>query len=146
MPAISGGEFAAHLARTPAFLSYSARGAPDYTDDGTIAPTAAAASLPFAPELVLPTLRHWREDRPEIWSEDGFKDAFNQTADPRKPSGWVDKDTIGIDQGPIVLMTENYRSGLVWNTMKHDPYLTEGLRKAGFTGGWLDQQKKTPGK
>jgi len=141
VPAFSGGGFDARVAKTPTFLSYSARGAPDYIDDGTIAPTAAAASLPFAPELVLPTLRHWREDRPEIWSEDGFKDAFNPTADPSKPSGWIDTDTIGIDQGPIVLMTENYRSGLVWNTIKRDPYLTEGLRKAGFTGGWLDQQK-----
>lgn len=123
----------------PKFLSYSARGAPDYIDDGTIAPTAAASSIVFAPELVLPTLQHWRSDRPEIWSQDGFKDAFNPTADPKKNSGWVDTDTIGIDQGPIVLMTENYRTGFVWNTIKKDPYITEGLRKAGFTGSWLDK-------
>lgn len=119
------------------FFSYMARGAPDSVDDGTIAPTAAASSIAFAPEVVLPTLRHWRQDRPEIWTKDGFKDAFNPTADPGKRSGWVDSDMIGIDQGPIVMMTENYRSGMVWNIMKKDSYLQDGLKKAGFTGGWL---------
>lgn len=119
------------------FFSYIARGAPESTDDGTIAPTAAASSIAFAPEVVLPTLYHWRLNRPEIWSRDGFKDAFNPTADPKKPSGWVDTDSLGIDQGPIVLMTENYRSGMVWDTMKKDPYLVKGLKQAGFTGGWL---------
>lgn len=119
------------------FFSYIARGAPNSIDDGTIAPTAAASSIAFAPEIVLPTLQNWRQNRPEIWSRDGFKDAFNPTADPAKPSGWVDDDTLGIDQGPIVLMTENYRTGLVWNTMKKDQYLVKGLKQAGFSGGWL---------
>lgn len=119
------------------YFSYIARGAPESTDDGTIAPTAAASSIAFAPEVVLPTLYHWRLNRPEIWSNNGFKDAFNPTADPKKPSGWVDTDSLGIDQGPIVLMTENYRSGMVWDTMKKDPYLVKGLKQAGFTGGWL---------
>lgn len=122
---------------SPHFFSYIARGAPNSIDDGTIAPTAAAASLPFAPELVMPTLYHWRYNRPEIWSNNGFKDAFNPTAEPSKPSGWVDHDTLGIDQGPIVLMTENYRTGMVWELMKKDKYLVDGLKKAGFTGGWL---------
>jgi hypothetical protein len=131
--------------KTLEFLSYSARGAPNYIDDGTIAPTAAAASLPFAPELVLPTLRHWRNDRPEIWSREGFKDAFNPSAAPEKPSGWVDEDTLGIDQGPVVLMTENYRSGMVWNIMKQDRYLIDGLKKAGFSGAWLDEASARTG-
>ena len=126
------------------FQSYSARGAPDYTDDGTIAPTAAASSIAFAPEVVIPTLKHWRQTRPEIWSQDGFKDAFNPTADPSKHSGWVDNETLGIDQGPVVLMTENYRSGMVWNTMKQDKYLQDGLKKAGFTGSWLDNTQEKP--
>ncbi len=119
------------------FHGYLARGAPDDHDDGTLAPTAAAASLPFAPEIVLPTLRHWRRDRPEIWGPYGFQDAFNPTFDETKPSGWVGPDTLGIDQGPIVLMTENHRSGLVWEVMRRDPALRAGLRQAGFTGGWL---------
>lgn len=110
---------------------YSARGCPEGPDDGTIAPTAAAASLPFAPELVVPTLQHWRKDRPELWGADGFADAFNPTA------GWVDDARLGIDQGPIVLMTENYRSGMVWSVMRRDPALRRGLQRAGFGGGWL---------
>lgn len=113
------------------FLSYAARGIDGDPDDGTIAPTAAAASLPYAPELVLPTLAHWRQDRPDLWGRDGFADAFNPTA------GWVDTDRLGIDQGPIVLMLENYRTGFVWNVMHKDPVLRAGLGKAGFSGGWL---------
>jgi hypothetical protein len=115
------------------FYSYMARGFPNAPDDGTIAPTAAAASLPFAPEIVLPTLRHWINDRPEIVGPVGFQDAFNPTFEPSKPSGWVDKQTLGIDQGPILLMTENYLTGSIWQRMKADPYLTTGLKEAGFT-------------
>lgn len=120
------------------FHSYLAREGSRRHDDGTIAPTAAAGSLPFAPELVLPTLHHWRQNRPELWSEEGFADAFNPTFDPSKPSGWVAKDRLGIDQGPILLMAENYRSDFVWDVMKRDPDLRRGLQRAGFTGGWLD--------
>ena len=79
----------------------------------------------------MPTLRHWRKDRPEIWGQDGFADGFNPTL------GWVDADRLGIDQGPIVLMSENQRSGFVWEVMKRDPQLRAGLQKAGFKGGWL---------
>jgi hypothetical protein len=114
------------------FESYSARGFPNAPDDGTIAPTAAASSLPFVPELVLPTLKHWYNDRPEIVGPLGFQDAFNPTFDTSKPSGWVDRETLGIDQGPILLMAENYRSGMVWGKMKTDPYLSSALKKAGF--------------
>ena len=123
--------------KTLVFHGYLARGAPDDHDDGTIAPTAAAGSLPFAPEVVLPTLAHWRRNRPEIWGPYGFQDAFNPTFDPAKPSGWVGPDTLGIDQGPIVLMGENHRTGLIWQVMRQDPVLRAGMRRAGFTGGWL---------
>jgi hypothetical protein len=115
------------------FFGYGARGFPGAQDDGTIAPTAAAASLPFAPDLVLPTLKHWLKDRPEIFGAMGFNDAFNPTFDTTKPSGWVDSDRLGIDQGPILLMTENYRSGFIWNIMRNDPYFNGALQKAGFT-------------
>ena len=119
------------------FLGYRARGAPNDIDDGTIAPTAAAASLPFAPELVVPTLKHWIKNRPELMGKTGFADAFNPSFDPSKNSGWVDTDRIGIDQGPIVMMLENHRSGMFWNLMKKNPNITLGLKRAGFTGGWL---------
>lgn len=119
------------------FFGYRARGAPNDFDDGTIAPTAAAASLPFAPELVMPTLKHWTNTRPELMGKTGFADAFNPSFDTSTNSGWVGADRIGIDQGPIVMMLENHRSGLFWNLMRKDPNIQRGLKRAGFTGGWL---------
>lgn len=123
------------------FHSYAARGFPDALDDGTISPSAVAASLPFAPEIVMPTLRHWMQDRPEIFGPLGFKDAFNPTFDKSKPSGWVDPDCLGIDQGPILLMLENYRNGSVWRVMGKDDHLNTGLKKAGFTAQSDDLDK-----
>jgi hypothetical protein len=124
------------------FHSYWARGVgPDGArDDGTIAPTAAGGSVPFAPEVAIPTLLHFREafgDR--LYGKYGFKDAFNLSY-PRKAgdsSGWFADGYLAIDQGPILLMVENYRTGLVWKLLKKSPYVTAGLRRAGFTGGWL---------
>ena len=80
----------------------------------------------------MPTLEYWMKTRPEIYGNTGFKDAFNPTFDLTKPSGWADPDTIGIDQGPILLMLENYRSGFIWDIMKKDPYFKTALNKAGF--------------
>ena len=133
------------------YWDYRARGAGmrDTADDGTIAPTAALSSLPFAPEIVLPTLRALRERFGEvIYQRYGFIDAFNtsfRVADAKLSDGkyvegfgWVDTDYIGIDQGPIVAMIANHRNALVWTTMKRHPALRRGLRRAGFTGGWLD--------
>jgi len=126
---------------------YSARGvAIDYQDDdGTIAPTAAIASLPFAPELCLPTLEamwnRWPVGKYGFF--DGYNETFTEIArSPKAQPGfpfWVDQDYLGIDQGPIVLMIENYRSGFLWDLMKRNPYIVQGLKRAGFTGGWLDK-------
>lgn len=122
------------------FRGYSERGGPNGFDDCTIAPTAAMSSLPYAPYLVLRTLRHWLRNRPELFDpEKGFVDAFNPEFDATTNSGWVDTQRIGIDQGPIVLMTENYRSGLIWKVMQKDENLRRGLIRAGFRGGWLDR-------
>jgi hypothetical protein len=71
--------------------------------------------------------------RPEIFGQQGFADAFNPTFDSSKPSGWVDAERLGIDQGPILLMTENYRHGSVWQKMQNDTNLQTALDKAGFT-------------
>jgi len=129
------------------FFSYSARG-PGERDDGTIAPTAAAASIAFAPDLAEPAIRamHRRYGQ-GIYGEYGFLDSFNPTLTaagaPLKHGrivpgvGWVDKDYLGIDQGPIVAMIENARSGLIWQTMRRNPHIRRGLRRAGFAGGWL---------
>ncbi len=119
------------------FHSYDERGAPFGTDDGTIAPTAAISSLPYAPHLVLPTMRYWLNSRPELFSSQGFTDAFNPTFDGSKPSGWVDAERVAIDQGPVLLMIENYRSDFMWQAMQQNAYLIRGLKQAGFKGGWL---------
>ncbi len=123
------------------FFDYLARGVPDGPDDGTIAPWAVVASLPFAPEVVLPTLDYFI-NHVHLKTEDrcGFKATFNPTHPDRSanPFGWVSPWQFGLNQGPIVLMIENYRSGLPWRLMRSSPYVTCGLRRAGFTGGWLD--------
>lgn len=127
------------------FRAYSARGAFDF-DDGTLAPTAVAASLPFAPEAVIPTLRRMIEDHgAAIYGPHGFQDAFNPSVtrapethgEVRPLTGWVGRDMLGIDQGPIVAMIENHRSDLVWRLMRDEPVIRRGLERAGFTGGWL---------
>ncbi len=131
--------------RTRKFLGYAARGVSfDWVnDDGTIAPTAAGGSLPFAPEICLPALKAMKEKYgPRLWREYGFADAFNPTyITASTPNGWFDVDYLGIDQGPIVIMAENLRSEFVWNTMKKNPYIVQGLKRAGFSGGWLDERK-----
>jgi predicted esterase len=126
---------------------YGARGvAIDYLeDDGTIAPTAAISSMPFAPEVCMPTLEAMWKRWPvgEYGFFDGYNETFTETErSPKAQPGypfWVDKDYLGIDQGPIVLMLENYRSGFLWDLMKRNPYIVRGLKRAGFTGGWLDK-------
>jgi hypothetical protein len=133
------------------FKSYIARGASRVyvMDDGTLAPTAAAASLPFAPEVVIPAVVAMHANYGEqIYSRYGFLDAFNPSFDyPGVPLrhgrvvpgfGWVDTDYLGIDQGPILLMIANHRSGLVWDVMKRNPHVQRGLQRAGFRGGWLE--------
>lgn len=121
------------------FYDYIARGVPHGPDDGTIAPWAAVASLPFAPEIVLPTIRHFSESRLRVNSPYGFKATFNETyPGPRgRKYGWISPWHYGINQGPIVMMIENYRSGLLWKLMRNSAPLVNGLRRAGFTGGWL---------
>jgi hypothetical protein len=129
------------------FHSYSARG-PGEFDDGTIAPTAAAGSLPFAPEICIPTLEEMvHRHGAALYGRHGFADAFNPSfTDETVPirqgrvvsgKGWYDSDRLGIDQGPILAMIENHRSGLVWRVMREDPIIRRGLVRAGFTGGWL---------
>jgi hypothetical protein len=127
------------------FRSYSARGtgAEEEVDDGTIAPAAVAGSVPFAPEICIAALKAMRNRYGDkLWTKYGYVDAFNPTyITPSTPDGWFDHDYLGIDQGPIVLMIENARNGFVWEVMKKNRYIVEGLKKAGFTGGWLGAKK-----
>jgi len=134
---------------TRQFHGYAARGPlgqPDERDDGTLAPTAALGSLPFAPEIVIPCAEALRRV-PGLYGRYGFLDSFNPsfryddvkpekgTVDPK--SGWVDDDYLGIDQGPILAMAANYRDDFVWRHMREVPAIRQGLTRAGFSGGWL---------
>ncbi|MDR2556144.1 MAG: Ig-like domain-containing protein [Bacteroidales bacterium] len=95
-------------------------------DNGTIAPTAALASMPYTPAESMSALKHFYYDL-DIWGEYGFKDAFNLNRN------WVATDHIAIDQGPIVVMIENYRTGLLWNLFMQNTDIQAGLNKLGFT-------------
>jgi len=110
-------------------VGYQAHGAPPpQNDNGTITPTAAASSIAFAPEIVIPTLHHWFDDyRSWLWGPYGFKDAFNLSR------GWWSPDVIGIDQGPIALMIENYLNRGVWARFMRNAAVQIGLSRAGFT-------------
>lgn len=116
------------------FHEYAARGISgpriehDYQDDGTIAPTAAAGSIVFAPEIVIPTLMNMYQKYGEkgLWGRYGFLDAFNPTLN------WYDSDYLGIDQGPILLMIENFRTGLIWKYCMKDAVIQKGIRRLEF--------------
>ena len=129
------------------FLDYCARAVPFGPDDGTIAPWAVIASLPFAPDIVLPTLADFGRYRRQGDDKYGFKATFNPTfPDPGgAPNGWVSAWHFGLNEGPIVTMIENYESGLVWKLMRRCPHVSNGLRVAGFTGGWLSSVLSTGG-
>ena len=121
------------------FFDYVARKVPNGPDDGTIAPWAAVASLPFAPEIVLTAIGYFTDTYPDMTSKYGLKCSFNPTFAGGNQSnhGWVSQGYYGLDQGPIVLMIENYRTGFFWQLMRQCPYIAAGLQRAGFTGGWL---------
>lgn len=121
------------------FYGYRARGVPDGPDDGTLAPWAAICSLPFESELVLRTMDRYRRCDPEIMGCYGYSCCFNPTFAMPDGRPWMSGAYTGLDQGPVVLMIENYRTGMIWELMKSSAPIRRGLRRAGFTGGWLDQ-------
>lgn len=114
------------------FWGYAGRGAsgPDwsYFDDGTLTPTALLGSLPFAAEVIMPTVLSLQQRFAGrgLWGRYGMVDAFNLTVD------WFDSDYLGLDQGPIVLMIENFRSGLIWEYCMRDPLILNGLKILDF--------------
>jgi len=115
------------------FHGYAGRGAagPEHTiaEDGTITPEAAGGSIPFAPEVCIPALKNMYDKYGDkgLWGKYGFKDAFNLTVN------WFDKDYLGLDQGPILIMIENYRTGLIWEYCMKDPVIQKGLERLGFS-------------
>lgn len=130
------------------FYGYSARGPvgdPDGRDDGTLSPSAALGALPFAPEICIPAAQALMKQS-GLFATYGFKDSFNpsftydvkvDTGTVDRQMGWVAKDYLGIDQGPILLQAANYRDDFVWKYTRRVPAIRRGLLRAGFTGGWL---------
>ena len=129
------------------FISYAGRGMGEH-DDGTLAPYGAGSSIAFAPEIVIPALMAIKARYPHTWGRYGFWDAFNPSfnyPDVKLQHGriepgkdWVDTDMLGIDQGPMLAMMGNHRGELIWQVMRKNAHLVKGLKRAGFTGGWLD--------
>ena len=97
-----------------------------------ISPTAALSSFPYTPEYSMQALKHFYNDHGDkIWSEYGFVDAFNEG------ENWYATSHLAIDQGPIIVMIENYRTGLFWNLFMKIPEIQAGMKKIGFTSPHL---------
>ena len=118
------------------FFGYMSRGVPYGPDDGTIAPWAMLATLPFAAEVALAGTRRLLEMYPQVCSQDRFSSGFNPTL-RRETGGWLSEGWYGLDQGLLVIMIENHRTGLIWEIMRRCNYVRDGLKRAGFEGGWL---------
>jgi hypothetical protein len=123
------------------FYGYLSRGAPFGPDDGTVSPWSVVASLPFAPEIVLETIKyiikHLDIKESRIY---GCETSFNPThpEKDKNPEGWISPWQFGLNNGAIIIMIQNYFSGSIWNTMKNCPYVVSGLKSGGFSGGWLE--------
>jgi hypothetical protein len=129
--------------RRQTFYGYRARGVPFGPDDGTLSPWAAVTSLPFAPEIVLPTIEQFYKTKLDRRTPYGFVASFNPSFRDSSPEHfWRSKFNYGLNQGPLVLMIENFRSGLIWRLMRNCRPLVKGLQRAGFSGAWLPSNKK----
>lgn len=120
-------------------FGYAARGVPYGPDDGTLSAPSVLASLPFAPETVLDSIRNMIDRYPEIVQEDRLASSFNPSLADVHGRSWVSGGHYGLDQGIVFMMIENYRTGLIWQWMRSCPYISNGLHRAGFRGGWLQQ-------
>jgi hypothetical protein len=104
-------------------------------DNGTISPTAALSAMPYTPNESLAALKYfYRTYGSDLWGDFGFRDAFNLTYSSKGVSGrWFSDGYLAIDQGPIIVMIENYRSGLLWNLFMANPEIQSALTAIGFT-------------
>jgi hypothetical protein len=108
-------------------------------DDGTLSAPCVLASLPFAPEVVMRSLRNMLERYPEMLPQGRLASGFNPTLADADGRAWVSAGHYGLDQGIVLLMTENHRRETIWRLMRENPYIRAGLHEAGFRGGWLQQ-------
>ncbi len=118
-------------------MGYKARGAPFGPDDGCVSPIGALACLPFAPEAALSSLRGLIDLYPYSIVQDRLPSSLNPTLPGADGRGWVCDAWFGLDQGLLVMMIENHRTGLIWRLMRSCRHIQAGLRRAGFSGGWL---------
>ena len=118
-------------------FGYAARGVPYGPDDGTLAGWASLASLPFTPDIALDAARKMHLRYPEMRSESRYASGFNPSLATADHRAWVSSGHFGLDQGIVVMMIENHRTGLIWRLMRDCAYIRDGLRHAGFRGGWL---------
>ncbi len=118
-------------------FGYMARGAPFGPDDGTLCPWAMLAALPFAPAAALMGTRHLLARYPQVCVHERFVSGFNPSV-VVQGSPWLSEGWYGLDQGLLVMMIENFRSGLIWKLAGQSSVLRAGLQAAGFQGGWLN--------
>jgi hypothetical protein len=118
------------------FFGYMSRGVPYGPDDGTIAPWGMLATLPFGSEAALTGTRSLLSAYPQVCDQDRFSSGFNPTLHSSS-GGWLSKGWYGLDQGLLVMMIENHRTGLIWEIMARSGPVRDGLKRAGFEGGWL---------
>jgi hypothetical protein len=118
------------------FFGYMSRGVPYGPDDGTIAPWAMLATLPFDAEAALAGTRRLLATYPQVCRQDRFSSGFNPTLCD-DAGAWLSEGWYGLDQGLLAMTIENHRSGLIWEIMRRCSYLRDGLQRAGFDGGWL---------
>lgn len=122
------------LTASDSYVGYAAHSPSE--DLGVISPTAALSAFPYTPEYSMQALRHFYNDLGDrIWGEYGFVDGFSES------KNWYASSYLAIDQGPIVVMMENYRTGLLWKLFMSCPEIKMGLQKLGFKSPWLDPKK-----
>lgn len=111
---------------------YAAHAPGNENDLSVISPTAALSSFPYTPTQSMAAMKHWYYDmKDKLWGPYGFYDAFSEKAN------WYLPRYLAIDQGPAVVMMENYRSGLLWKLFMSCPEIQQGLKKLGFTSPWI---------
>jgi hypothetical protein len=120
------------LTASDSYVGYAAHSPTE--DLGVISPTAALSAFPYTPEYSMKALKHFYNDLGDkIWSEYGFVDAFSES------KNWYATSQLAIDQGPVIVMIENYRSGLLWKLFMRIPEIQNGLKKLGFQSPWIKQ-------
>ncbi|MBV9697541.1 MAG: hypothetical protein JO005_11490, partial [Gammaproteobacteria bacterium] len=130
------GEGVREFAQDNRHFGYMARGIPFGPDDGTLCPWAMLACLPFAEEAALEGTRALLRRYPAVCPQGRFSSGFNASV-VHGGRPWLSRGWYGLDQGLLVLMLENARSGLIWQLLRDSPHVRRGLRRAGFQGGWL---------